>query len=223
MTEEPECKTPVCKKAPIPFPKPDLFLSFDIESDGPSPAINNMLSIGIVGITMEETIVFEYEANMEPLEGHIPDETCMNTFWRKPKQILAWDHLQRNRRNYRDVFEELSTKFNELASIYNLRFVAYPACFDWMFLKCYYELAKQQKQLDDPDQCLYDIGYRCECASTLWDTYKTLHHISNKHANQLFKEWGEFNERSNHMALADATVQGKVYIRVRKALPWHAS
>jgi hypothetical protein len=191
--------------------KEKIFLSFDIESDGPTPMINNLLSIGIVGITIDEKIVFEYEANIEPLATHVQDNQCMQTFWLKSEQKLAWEHLQTNRRNYIEVFEELGLKLKELDSKYKLKFVAHPACFDWMFVKCYYELAKSNSH---DKGCFYDIGYQCECASTLWNCYKQSNKLSSQQANKLFKEWGEFDENSNHMALSDATVQGKFYIKL---------
>lgn len=71
--------------------KEKLFLSFDVETDGPTAIINNLLSIGIVGITMDEKIIFEYEANIEPLETHTQDIKCMETFWLKPEQKKSWD------------------------------------------------------------------------------------------------------------------------------------
>ena len=195
--------------------KEKLFLSFDIESDGPTPIINNLLSIGIVGITLDEKIVFEYEANIEPLESHTQDTTCMQTFWLKPEQKTAWERLQMNRRNYISVFEDLGVKLKELDSKYKLKFVAHPACFDWMFLKCYYELARTNSQ---NKECFYDIGYQCECSSTLWNLYKQLNKLNSTQANELFKYLGEFDETSNHMALSDALVQGKFYVKLLKKL-----
>ena len=37
-----------------------LYLSFDIEADGPSPCLNNMLSLGICGMTETGEIVYKY-------------------------------------------------------------------------------------------------------------------------------------------------------------------
>lgn len=196
--------------------KEDLFMSFDIEADGPTPMVNNLLSIGIVGITMDKEIVFTYEANIEPLASHVPDEKCMQTFWLKPEQKLAWDRLQVNKRNYVTVFEELGSQLKELNATYNLRFVAFPACFDWMFLKCYYELAKANSESKER---FHDIGFLCECASTLWDVYKEKNNLtSTTFAGDLFKRWGEFDEKTNHMALSDAIVQGKFYVTLLKQL-----
>ena len=197
------------------FNKEKLFLSFDIESDGPTPMINNFLSIGIVGITLDEKIIFEYEANIEPLENHIQDTQCMQTFWLKPEQKLAWANLQTNKRNYIEVFEELGAKLKELSNQYMLKFVAHPSCFDWMFLKCYYELAKLGSQ---NKECFYDIGYNCACSSSLWDYYKQLNKLSSSQANKLFKAWGKFDEETNHVAISDAKVQGKFYIKLLKKM-----
>lgn len=195
--------------------KEKLFLSFDVETDGPTPIVNNLLSIGIVGITMNGEIIFEYEANIEPLETHIQDIKCMETFWLKPEQKNSWDYLKINRRNYIDVFEELGLKLKELDSMYELKFVAHPACFDWMFLKCYYELAKTNSH---NEKSFFEIGYKCECSSTLWNYYKHTNKLNSNQANELFKVLGVFDENSNHMALSDAKVQGRFYVGLLKKL-----
>lgn len=195
--------------------KEKLFLSFDIESDGPTPMLNNLISIGIVGITLDEKIIFEYATNIEPLPTHIQDLHTMQTFWLKPEQKLAWDYLHINKRNYIEVFEDLGVKLKKLSNKYILKFVAHPACFDWMFLKSYYELAKSNSK---NKEYFYDIGYNCLCSSTLWNIYKQINNLSSNQANKLFKEWGEFDEDSNHIAISDARVQGKCYVKLLKKM-----
>jgi hypothetical protein len=39
--------------------------------------VNNLLSIGMIGITMDEQIVFEYEANIDQFDLHVQDTQCM--------------------------------------------------------------------------------------------------------------------------------------------------
>ena len=51
-----------------------------------------------------------------------------------------------------------------------------------MFFKCYYELAKSNSQ---DKGCFYDIGYQCECSSTLWNYYKQSNKLSSKCASKL--------------------------------------
>ena len=80
-----------------------------------------------------------------------------------------------------------------------------------MFFKCYYELAKSCSL---NKECFYDIGYNCLCSSTLWDCYKQINKLSSTQANKLFKKWGEFDENTNHIAISDARVQGKFYVKL---------
>lgn len=195
--------------------KPILYLSFDIEADGSVPIINNLLSIGICGIDINEKIIFEYEANIEPLESHVQETKCMEEFWLKPEQKEAWDYLHTNRRNYIEVFENLGLELKNLAQTYKLKFVAHPACFDWMFFKSYYELAKSNSE---NKESFYDIGYQCLCSSTLWDYYKNFNKLTSIEANKLFNELGEFDPEQNHKASADAKVQGKFFIKLNKLM-----
>lgn len=193
-----------------------LYLSFDVETDGPTPTINNLLSIGIVGIEENtEQKVFEFEANLLPIEGHIPDSQCMKTFWLKSEQQKAWEYLHTNQKNYIEVFEDLSNKLTNLANNYKIIWIAYPSCFDWMFLKSYYELAKLNSK---SNVNFYDIGYECVCISTLWDFYKNHNNLTSKEATKLFKKLGEFDNETNHYAISDAEAQGKFYIELMKIL-----
>lgn len=195
---------------------PTLYLSFDVETDGPTPLVNNLLSVGIVGIEENTSnIVFEFESNILPLETHKSDTQCMETFWLKPEQKKAWDYLQTNQKDYLTVFEDLSSKLENLSLNYKLEWVAFPACFDWMFLKSYYELAKSNSS---NGKKFYDIGYECICSSTLFDLYKKNNNLTSKEAYKLFNELGEYDPNQNHMAISDAKVQGKFYINLIKKM-----
>jgi Zn-dependent M32 family carboxypeptidase len=196
--------------------KPILYLSFDVETDGPSPLINNLLSIGIVGLEEDSMdIVFEFESNIKPLPTHIPDSQCMETFWLKPEQKTSYEYLQINPQDYIKVFEDLSQRLQILSNKYKLIWVAQPACFDWMFFKSYYEMAKTQSP---NKELFYEIGYQCKCVSTLFDLYKKSNNLSSKQATKLFNELGEFNPELNHQSLSDAKVQGKFFVKLIKKM-----
>lgn len=196
--------------------KKTLYLSFDVETDGPSPLVNNLLSIGIVGFEENTQIeVFEFETNIIPLPTHTPDTLCMETFWLKPEQKEAWNYLNTNQRNYIEVFEDLSKKLLVLSNTYKFVWIAYPSCFDWMFFKSYYDMAKSNSLNKN---YFYDIGYECICISTLFDWYRKTHNLTSSQSLQLFNELGEFNTKTNHRALADARVQGKLYLGLVKKM-----
>ena len=190
----------------------NLYLSFDVETDGGNPIFNNLLSIGFYGIDDDLNKIFEYSANINELANHKPDQKCMEIFWNKPENKEAWEFVNTNKRNYVDVFLELSDHFKILSSQYKLKFVAAPSCFDWMFFKCYYEMVK------DTNPEMYDIGFKCHCGSALWDIYKEKKKLSQVTAKVLWNKLGEVDETKCHFALDDAKCQGLIYVKIKKML-----
>lgn len=186
--------------------KPFLYLSFDIETDGDNPMSNSMISIGFYGMTDNLTNVFEYQANLEPLEGHVQNPKCME-FWAQNQ--VAWEATQTNKRFYADVMEELSNHFTELSKTYNLKFIAMPSCFDWMFFKSYYEL---------PQKKFYDIGFKCICISSYFDAYCETRNMNSKNKEALKLQLMEYNKNVDHFAIEDAKCQAKLYIKIKQII-----
>jgi hypothetical protein len=207
--------------------KPTLYLSFDVETDGNNPMLNSMISIGFYGLTDTMNEVFKYSANIIELPGHTQDKQCMETFWNKPENKTAWDYTQQNKRSFTDVMLELSDNFTRLSQQYKLVFVAHPANFDWMFLKNYYELAKhalydpamrEDPMYVHPMHTMYDIGYTCQCSSTLWGLCKEKFKWSSEKAKKLYNEFCESDPTKEHFAFDDAMNQGIGYVKIRKLL-----
>lgn len=80
-----------------------LYVSFDVETDSDNPMLHNMISIGMYAIDEEFNEIFTYNANIENLPDHYPQQTCMDLFWNKPEQKNAWDYIQTNKLNYLQV------------------------------------------------------------------------------------------------------------------------
>ena len=194
--------------------KPNLYLSFDVETDGCSVVLNNMISLGFYGLDDNLNKVFEFDANIENLPGHTSEIACMENFWNKPENQKAWNHLSDNKKNYIDVCLELSDHFKRLNNTYKLVFIAHPSCFDWQFFKNYWELARSHISNNN----MYDIGYSCQCSSTLWNLYKEKLGLSQKKANALYLELSEFDQKFEHFASYDAKFQGILYVKVKKLL-----
>lgn len=191
--------------------KPNLYLSFDIETNGNNPMLHSMISIGFYGIT--DTLnfsPFQYEANIEPLPNHSEDPECMK-FWAENKD--AYQATQINQKNYVDVMSELSEHFKFLSKQYNLKFIAMPACFDWMFFKSYYEMAQ-----DASKQKFYDIGYHCICISSYFSSYTDGHGIVGKGKEMLKLKLMEYNKSNDHHAIEDAKCQAKLYVKTKELI-----
>jgi hypothetical protein len=118
--------------------KPLVFLSYDIEADGPSVGLASMLNFGMVGITVdkERAVVFEYEANLEPLPGMLYN-LSNNEFWNRPEQKDALEYISKDRREPCTVMTEVALQLAELGTRYEVIPVAWPAAFDWPWINYY--------------------------------------------------------------------------------------
>ena len=122
-------------KNPIPKPKKQLlFLSIDIESDGPCPGLNNLWSIGLAGFTEDAELVFVYEANLHDLPDCIGAKDTMD-WWATQKEAFAY--VRSNLRYPAEVFLELNILILQLKKTYKIVTVAWPVSFDFMWF-CYY-------------------------------------------------------------------------------------
>jgi hypothetical protein len=118
--------------------KPLLFLSIDIEADGPAPGLASMLNLGVVGIeAIGGNVVFEYEANLKP----IPDARYnlkTNEFWNRPENLNALVYICDQPRLPADVMKELAAGITELQAKYQIETIGYPIAFDWQWINWYF-------------------------------------------------------------------------------------
>ena len=59
--------------------QPEIYVSTDVESDGPIPGSNSMLSFGSAAFRADKTLIRTFSANLETLEGAAPDPST--TAW----------------------------------------------------------------------------------------------------------------------------------------------
>ena len=114
------------------MPKPEIYLSTDIETDGPIPGPHSMLSLGSAAYLADKTLVATFEANLELLPGARGDDETMKWWQTQPD---AWRACRENLQTpeiampaYVEWIEALPGK---------PVFVAYPAGFDWTFVYWY--------------------------------------------------------------------------------------
>ena len=191
--------------------KPILYLSFDIETDGSNPLCNNMLSLGIYGLDKDDKEIMTFYANFNELEGHTQDKKCMEDFW--AYNLIAWERTQQNKEDLCVIFERLSDILNNLTLEYKLEYLAMPACFDWMFLKSYYEYAKSNNE-----NITYDIGFKCTCMSTLLKTYKIQQNMTSKQGNDFEQSLLPIDKSLIHDALYDAKIQGIRFVKLSRIM-----
>lgn len=114
--------------------QPEIYVSTDIESDGPIPGPNSMLSFGSVALDENGKDLATFYATLDLLPGAQGDPDTM-AWWQKPEQAKAWMAARLNPRPPEVVMREYVDWVNKLPG--KPVFVAYPAGFDFTFVYWY--------------------------------------------------------------------------------------
>lgn len=186
--------------------KPRVYLSFDIEADGPTPRINSMIQFGVVAVLADGREIQSWCVNIKPEEGAVQDPATMTGFWATNPQ--AWMATQTNQVSSHRFQATLVGFLDKLSSDgYHIVWCAYPAAFDWQWLKDVYQAYKEP---NDPD-----IGYSAKCISTLLWAYEKANKVQDK--DGLKKELaGELT--LTHNAEEDARYQAKLFLGLCKRM-----
>lgn len=112
--------------------KSEIYVSVDVEADGPIPGRNSMLSFGSAAYTAEKTLLGTFTANLELLEEATPDPKTMQWWQSQPD---AWAACRKDLQAPADAMQTYVNWLNELPG--RPVFVGYPAAYDFMFVYWY--------------------------------------------------------------------------------------
>lgn len=110
----------------------EVYVSTDIESDGPIPGPNSMLSFGSAAFTAEGKLLTTFEANLHTLPGATGDPKTMEWWGTQPE---AWAVCRESPRDPAEAMPAYVRWVKGLAG--KPVFVAYPAGFDFLFMYWY--------------------------------------------------------------------------------------
>lgn len=111
---------------------PDVYVSTDVESDGPIPGLHSMLSFGSAAFDEDGHLIATHAANLHLLDGASGDAATMDWWrenpaaWAATRQDCLSPHVAM--RAYADWLTALPGR---------PLFVGYPAAFDFMFVQWY--------------------------------------------------------------------------------------
>ena len=111
---------------------PEIYVSTDVETDGPIPGPHSMLSFGSAAYTADKRLLSTYTANLELLEGASGHPPTMKWWQTQPE---AWEACRKDLRPPREVMPEYRRWLEDLPG--RPVFVAYPAGFDFTFVYWY--------------------------------------------------------------------------------------
>ncbi|RZU51410.1 hypothetical protein EV385_3237 [Krasilnikovia cinnamomea] len=114
------------------MPRPEIYVSTDVETDGPIPGPHSMLSFASAAYGSDKKLLGTFSANLCTLPGAGGDDSAM-AWWATQPQ--AWAACRTEQQDpavamvaYRDWLERLPGR---------PVFVGYPAAFDFMFVYWY--------------------------------------------------------------------------------------
>src|SRR5512140_150341 len=110
----------------------EVYVSSDIEADGPIPGPNSMLSFASAAYLADKTLLGTFSANLELLPGAQGDPRVMAWWGERPQAFAA------SRSNLRQPQEAMQAYHDWLVALPGRPvFVAYPATYDFMFIYWY--------------------------------------------------------------------------------------
>jgi hypothetical protein len=110
----------------------EVYVSTDVETDGPIPGINSMLSFASAAYLGDKTLVDTFSANLETLPEASTDPKTMAWWKTQPK---AWEACRKNPQPPELAMKQYVLWLKSLPG--KPVFVAYPAAFDFMFVYWY--------------------------------------------------------------------------------------
>ena len=112
--------------------KPEIYVSTDVEADGPIPGPHSMLSLGSAAYLADKTLLDTFSANLELLPGAEGHPRTMRWWATQPE---AWKACRTEPRPPEEVMPEYARWVRGLGG--KPVFVAYPAGFDFTFVYWY--------------------------------------------------------------------------------------
>ena len=178
----------------------EIYVSTDIETDGPVPGAHSMLSFASAAYWPDKTLVATFSANLETLPGATGHPQTM-AWWET--QPVAWAACRQDLQTPEKAMKDYAAWLKTLPG--RPVFVGYPAVFDFMFV-CWY-LHKFAGENPFSFSALDIKSYAMAVLKTKF---------SGTVKNKMPKEWFDPLPHT-HLALDDALEQGALFCNILAA------
>jgi hypothetical protein len=186
---------------------PEIYVSTDIETDGPIPGPNSMLSFGSAAYDTDRQLVGTFEATLVTLPGAAGAPETM-AWWES--QPAAWAACRASPRSPEEVMPEYVRWVKSLPG--KPVFVAYPAGYDFLFMYWY-----MIRFAGESPFSFSAVDIKTYAMALLGSEYRA----SSKRAWP--RRWFDAALPHTHQALDDAIEQGAAFVnmlRERRARAW---
>jgi len=189
--------------------KKEIYISIDVEADGPIPGRNNMLSFGAAAFDLQHLPhprlpIATFEANLDLLDEATPSPDTMAWWATQPE---AWAACRKNTRPATEVMPEFVKWCRALPGVPVI--VGYPVTYDFMFLY-WYTMAFGGIE----DGAHGPFGFQGLDIKTLaWAKLGGQYKSATK--RNMPRAWFRGSPKHNHEALTDAIGQGVLFVNMR--------
>lgn len=182
----------------------EIYVSVDIEADGPIPGDHSMISLGSAAYDNDGNLISTFTVNVAPLDGAKQHPDTMD-FWRaNPK---AWDAVQSDQQPPDCAMVKYAAWLDGLVAgtETHLVFVGYPVVFDYSFVHWYFVHFVGR----DPFG-YYALDLKTYAMAALDTSFVETD------KSKMPKDW--LTREHSHIALDDAIEQGEMFFAIRKAI-----
>lgn len=185
--------------------EPEVYVSIDVETDGPAPCVNSMLALGAAAFSAEGAALSSWYSTLHPLYTGQPDSGTMDWWKTQPE---AWEEVNTGRQPPRQAV----TSFVEWAEALPGRLVAvaWPAAFDFAFVNYYCHRYAGRNPLGF--SCLDIRSYAGGLAG-----HRGYHGLSEEKIREMAGDAARPpGELRPHVAVDDAIAQGYLFMALRE-------
>jgi hypothetical protein len=182
----------------------EVYVSIDVEADGPIPGPHSMLSFGCVAFDDGGVEVGGFARNLVTLEGASGAPETMKWWATQPQ---AWQACRKDLVDPAAAIADLVTWLEALPG--KPVFVGYPVCFDFLFVHWYLHRFAGRSPFSHSALDLKTL------AMTLLGEPFRYRDATKRH---MPRAWFPPGERHSHVALDDAREQGQLFLSMMKEL-----
>ena len=184
----------------------EIYVSTDVEADGPIPGPHSMLSFASAAFLPDKTLIGTFEANLTLLPEAVGEPKTM-AWW--STQPTAWAACRVNPREPALVMPEYVSWVKQLPG--KPVFVAYPAAYDFMFV--YWYMMRFANESPFSHSALDIKSYAMAVMGT---------DFRESTKREMPSAWFD-DVPHTHVALDDAIGQGMLFCNILKANPQRRS
>ncbi len=191
--------------APQQQPTAELYVSCDVEANGPCPGLFSMLSFGLAAFTLDKQLVGTFSRNLELMDGAGLDERTM-TWWAQEAQTEAYRKCREELVGPRIAMIDAKAWIDDLRRFGKPIVCGAPSGFDFTFMYYYF-----QRYLGESPVGFASLDLRSYAAAVMKRQYRQVG------KRQYPAEWIDADLPHTHVALDDAIEQGCILINMLRA------